>query len=286
MTETATVLRYAAFTRDGTGGNPAGVVLDAAALDDAARLALAAEVGYSETAFLEFQGEDGDGRRYRMRYFSPRAEVAFCGHATIASAVAVAERHGPGTMVFETLAGPVTVRTQVEPGGITGTLTSVPTHTRTAEPGEVSAALAALRWNLGDLDDRYPPHVAFAGNDHLVLAVRQRALLAALDYDYPELDLLMAERNWTTLQLVHEDAPRLYSARDPFPPGGVVEDPATGAAAAAFGGYLRSVGLVDPPDTVTIIQGEDLGRPSELIVTIPPGDRIDVTGHAAPIKDA
>jgi PhzF family phenazine biosynthesis protein len=286
MTDDSTVLRYAAFTRDGAGGNPAGVVLDATGLDDAARLAVAAEVGYSETAFLEFQDEGPAGRRYRTRFFSPKAEVAFCGHVTIASAVAIAERHGPGPLLFETLAGPVAVRTEAGPGGVTATLTSVPTHTRPAGHDELSAALVSLRWNLGDLDDRYPPHVAFAGNDHLVLAVRDRATLAALDYDYPALDALMADRNWTTVQLVHEDAPGRWSARDPFPPGGVVEDPATGAAAAAFGGYLRSLGLVEPPARITIIQGEDLGRPSELVVTIPPGDRIDVTGTAGPIREA
>ena len=74
----STVLRYAAFTDHGRGGNPARVVLDAAGLDDAARLALAAGVGYSETAFAEAAGWDG---QYRIRYFSPKSEVAFCGHA-------------------------------------------------------------------------------------------------------------------------------------------------------------------------------------------------------------
>jgi PhzF family phenazine biosynthesis protein len=286
MTETATVLRYAAFTHDGAGGNPAGVVLDAGPLDDAARLVVAAEVGYSETAFLELLAENGPERRYRMRYFSPRAEVAFCGHATIAAAVAVAERHGPGTVVFETLAGEVPVRTGSGPAGFTATLTSVPTHTRPAGADELGAALAALRWRPADLDDRYPPHVAFAGNEHLVLAVRDRATLAALDYDYPALDALMADRAWTTLHLAHEDAPGRFSARDPFPPGGVVEDPATGAAAAAFGGYLRTLGLVRPPARITIAQGDDLGRPSRLLVSIPPGDRVEVTGTAGPIRDA
>jgi|SRR6266536_521901 len=69
------VLRYAAFTDHG-GGNPAGVVLDAADLDEAARLAVAARVGYSETAFVEAAGGRG---QYRIRYFSPKSEVAFCG---------------------------------------------------------------------------------------------------------------------------------------------------------------------------------------------------------------
>ena len=110
------VLRYAAFTDHGGGGNPAGVVLDAAGLDEAARLAMAARVGYSETAFVEAAGGGG---QYRIRYFSPKSEVAFCGHATIATAVAIAERDGPGLLHFDTLAGPVAVRTSPAPAGLT-----------------------------------------------------------------------------------------------------------------------------------------------------------------------
>ncbi len=96
------LLRYAAFTKDGTGGNPAGVVLNADGLSEVRRLALAAEVGYSETAFLE-QGSHDDEQR--IRFYSPRAEVTFCAHATIAAAVALAERRGAGKLTFETLAG-------------------------------------------------------------------------------------------------------------------------------------------------------------------------------------
>jgi len=64
--------------------------------------------------------------------------------------------------------------------------------------------------------------------------------------------------------------PALFHARDPFPPGSVVEDPATGPAAAAFGGYLRALALIDIPARVTILQGEDMGRPSRLLATSPP----------------
>jgi PhzF family phenazine biosynthesis protein len=274
----AEVLRYAAFTMDGAGGNPAGVVLDAAGLDDEQRQAVAAEVGFSETAFVDAPDTD---RRYRVRYFSPRAEVDFCGHATVAAAVALAEREGPGTVRFDTRAGEVPVRTQQEQGGITATLTSVATRTRPAAPDELAAALVALRWSDGDLDPRFPPHVAYAGVEHLVVAVRERATLAALDYDYPVLAELMARSGWTTVHAVHAADTTRFSARDPFPPGGVVEDPATGAAAAAFGGYLRALGLVPVPTRVTIEQGVDMGRPSRLLVDIAaevPG--IDVTGAA------
>jgi len=175
------VLRYAAFTDHGRGGNPAGVVLDAAGLDEAARLAMAARVGYSETAFAKTAGGRG---QYRIRYFSPKSEVAFCGHATIATAVAIAGRDGPGPLRFDTLAGPVAVRTSPSPAGLTATLTSVPTRTHPAQAAELAAALAALRWHGEDLDPRYPAHVAYAGNDHLILAARDRTRLATLDYDY------------------------------------------------------------------------------------------------------
>src|SRR5215213_4371151 len=99
------VLRYAAFTESPQGGNPAGVVLDATGLDEVAMLAIAADVGYSETAFV-VPREDGG---LDVRYFSPQAEVPFCGHATIATAVAHAECHGPGKLRFHTRAGDVAV---------------------------------------------------------------------------------------------------------------------------------------------------------------------------------
>lgn len=95
----AEVLRYTAFSADPAGGNPAGVVLDASELDSAAMLAVAAELGYSESAFLT--APDGRGG-YTTRYFSPKAEVPFCGHATVAAAIALAERDGPGDLVFST----------------------------------------------------------------------------------------------------------------------------------------------------------------------------------------
>jgi len=76
-------------------------------------------------------------------------------------------------------------------------------------------------------------------------------------------------------------------ARDPFPVGGVVEDPATGPAAAAFGGYLRELGKVPTPRELSIVQGEDMGRRSELTITVHPTDpRVTVTGTATPIVTA
>jgi PhzF family phenazine biosynthesis protein len=127
-------------------------------------------------------------------------------------------------------------------------------------------------------------HWAFGGNRHLVVVVRDRARLADLDYDFTALADLLRAKDAITAHLVHELSENTFDARDPFPVGGVVEDPATGAAAAAFGGYLHALGMVTQPRTVVIRQGVDMGRPSELRVDLLPNDpRVTVTGSAVRI---
>src|SRR5213595_3212419 len=111
----AELLRLAAFTTEPSGGNPAGVWIGTAFPADDEMQRIAADVGYSETAFLVPTPSAAAGH-FRVRYFSPLAEVPFCGHATIASGVALAERGlapggdasgDRGRLVFETNGGPV-----------------------------------------------------------------------------------------------------------------------------------------------------------------------------------
>lgn len=276
------ILHYVAFSSDPAGGNPAGVILDATGLDDARMLAVAAELGYSESAFV-FPGGD---RELAVRYFSPLAEVPFCGHATIATAVAYAEEYGAGGLLFHTKAGPVAVSTERNPDGVVvATLVSVPPKTAPISDGLLADVLAALGWSAADLDPGLRPRVAYGGAWHPVLAAASRDRLARLDYDMAALGDLMRDHDWTTVDLVWRESESVFHARNPFPPGGVFEDPATGAAAAAFGGYLRELGLVDLPARITVYQGVDMGRPSTITVTIPmePGTGIGVTGTAVPL---
>jgi PhzF family phenazine biosynthesis protein len=276
---TTEVLRYSAFTRDGTGGNPAGVVLNAHCLDEAQMLSIAEAIGYSETAFV--LPDDSDPRRTRLRYFSPKAEVAFCGHATIATAVALAHQTGPGELLLTTMAGPISVVTRGQGESITATLTSPPAHSRAADESSLGRALAAFGWTAADLAVAYPPHVAFAGNHHLMLGLRSEELLADLAYDYDALATVMAEQSWTTVNAFWAESASTFHARNPFPPGGVVEDPATGAAAAAFGGYLRAIGHDGVPGRVVVLQGHHMGAPSRLLVDVDPGSPgVRVTGTA------
>jgi PhzF family phenazine biosynthesis protein len=242
-------------------------------------LRIAAEIGYSETAFLPRTGPV----EYAVRYFSPQAEVAFCGHATIAAAVHLADQIGPGYRVFQTPAGRIDVHTHSTPDGIVAGFQSVPAHSGPADAAVIAEALSALRWGLTDLHPDWPAHVAFAGNTHLVLPAATRERLARLTYDFDALRLLMEREKWTTVHLFWPETGDLFHARDPFPVGGVVEDPATGAAAAAFGGYLNALaGRADRQ--VVIVQGEDMGRRSRITVrTIADSDRVAVSGTAVPL---
>lgn len=281
MTDTE-VLRYTAFSHDPEGGNPAGVVLDAAGLDEEAMLGIAAGLGYSETAFLTAppEGLGGEpGRAFTVRYFSPKAEVPFCGHATVATAVALAERIGPGELLFATRAGTVPVSVTDGGGVLRATLTSVEPSVSEVAEADLAEALAALDWPAADLDPAFPPRIAFAGARHLVLGAGSRARLADLAYDFPRLEALMRRLDVTTVQLVYRAGPAEFHVRDPFPVGGVVEDPATGAAAAAFGAYARELGLVPADAVLTLHQGEDMGRPGTLTVELRAGDpRVRVSG--------
>ena len=101
-----------------------------------------------------------------------------------------------------------------------------------------------------------------------------------MDYDFDRLKARMLAEDLTTIQIVWREAPDVFHSRNPFPVGGVVEDPATGAAAAALGGYLRDAGLLKAPAWFVIRQGEAMGRPSRLEVEVPREGGIVVSGTA------
>jgi PhzF family phenazine biosynthesis protein len=280
-----TVLRLSAFTDDPEGGNPAGVVLDAGTLTDERMQAIAADVGYSETAFLTPHSDVENS--YRIRYFTPEAEVAFCGHATIASGVVLGREYGDGIYELTTNAGPVDVDVTVAGENVVSTLTSPPTSLAPLDPDLVYDILEMFEWDESDLDSRFIPAVGFAGNHHPILVLDSRETLASMDYDFDALRELMKEHDWTTLQLVYPDEGdphgRRWHSRNPAPSVGIYEDPATGSAAAALGAYFRDTGVYGVGDHVTIFQGDDMGRPSSIMLTIG-GSRMNISGTATDIE--
>jgi PhzF family phenazine biosynthesis protein len=247
-------------------------------------LRIAAEVGYSETAFLAPDGS-GEPGHYVVRYYTPLAEVAFCGHATIAAGVALAERGAPAALSLATRDGIVDVATELGDDDLVhATLTSVTPWIREAPAALLDGVLALLGWQPDELDPSLPPALAYAGVRHLIVAVRDLATLGRMTYDFDPMQRLMLDHELTTVQLIWREARDRFRARDPFAVGGVVEDPATGAAAAALGAYLRERGEISAPATFEVRQGVEMGRPSLLTVSIVPGERgVRVSGTAVPI---
>ena len=280
-TDTVQVERYAAFTDDPDGGNPAGVVLNAAHLPPFQMQRIASEIGYSETAFVT--GPIGRHVPIPIRYFAPEGEVDFCGHATIATAVAIGATVGLGAYTLSTNVGPVGIVARLEGTRTIGTLRSPAVDCFPLEQGLLSQLLDGLHWSVQDLDPELPPAVGFGGNLHPVLVLRDLDRLQRLSYDFDALQRLCREHNWVTLQLVAAVGPGQWRARDPFPWGGVVEDPATGAAAAAFAGYLRSLGRVATGDSFVITQGVEMGRPGRIEVELLDAAAL-VSGAAARIQ--
>lgn len=274
------ILRIAAFSDGATGGNPAGVVIGDT-LPEAARMqAVAAEVGFSETAFAA-PVQPGQRKAWRVRYFAPESEVPFCGHATIALGAALAAKAGDGVFDLTLNAATITVAGERKGEMFAAALQSPPTSSRPAPGSLVGEALALFGYQTADLDPRLPPAEVHGGADHLFLALRSRALLGAMRYDLDIGRGFMREHGLVTVTLAFTEAPSLFHVRNPFASGGVYEDPATGAAAAAMAGYLRDR---DWPHggAIDIIQGEDMGMRSKLRAEIPParGSSIRVSGMA------
>jgi PhzF family phenazine biosynthesis protein len=145
----------------------------------------------------------------------------------------------------------------------------------------VQATLALFGYTEASLDPRIPPGLAHAGNDHLVLALASRELLAAMRYDQEAGRALMQAHGLVTIVLVWAESERLFHTRNPFAIGGVYEDPATGAGTAALAGYLRDIGWPHG-GAIDVVQGEDMGMRSRLHADFgdEPGSSIRVAGTA------
>jgi len=252
------IQRIAAFDDNGQGGNPAGVWIGAVLPPVAAMAQIAREVGFSETVFAAPEGEG-----WRVRYFSPESEVPFCGHATIALGAALARAQGDGCFALRLNAAAITVEGRLDGARMHAALQSPPTRSSPAPAALTDAALALFGYHRADLDPRLAPACIHAGADHLLLALNARATLAAMDYALDAGRALMAQHGLVTIVLAWAEHERLFHTRNAFASGGVLEDPATGAATAALAGYLRDIGWPHG-GRIEVVQGEDMGMRSLL----------------------
>ncbi len=170
------LLKIAAFSDGDNGGNPAGVVISDVHPDTAEMQRIAAEVGYSETAFAMPVGD-----AWRVRYFSPESEVPFCGHATIALGAALALKQGDGVFPLILNEAEITVEGRQNGKTISAELQSPPTHSSAISAELLAEVLSLFGFNNDDLDPDILPARAHGGADHLVIGLKTREALAAME---------------------------------------------------------------------------------------------------------
>jgi trans-2,3-dihydro-3-hydroxyanthranilate isomerase len=270
------------FTKRRFAGNPLAVVLDTEDLDTEAMQAIANEFNLPETVFL-LPPENAD-HRARCRIFTPKRELPFAGHPTVGTAVLLAARDGGKSrdFVLEERVGSIHCRVTPREGGgeASFTLPAQPQRVASAPDNDVIAAALGLT----------PDEIGFdgigascwsAGNPFLFVPLRgldaarkaspDLARFAVLPTDHAAMFLFTRE----TIEKGHDFHARMFAPRM-----GIIEDPATGSAAAAFAGLLgRFGGYGDGEHKVAIEQGYEMGRPSliHLGMTIVAGQFTAVT---------
>lgn len=263
------------FTDMAFGGNPAGVVPDAEGLSDKEMQNIASEMNLSETAFI-LPSKEAD---FRLRWFTPKKEIIFCGHATIASLHILAENkkfgmEEDGTFNFkiETLVGILDVQVDKLNDSIKITL-QAPEIDLVIEKLDIEKLSEALDIDLNDIDISYPI-MREKTVDFVYIVLKELLTLKRVNYNYDKLEdlsnaygikgfVLFTTETFEEDSMVHS---RFFS---PF--YGVREDPVTGSAQGPLGTYMvlnKMVNLSNGEAEIKSEQGDIIGRPGRLIVKV------------------
>lgn len=258
-------------------GNPAGVVLDGSALDAAGMQRIAGELKHSETAFVLPAREPQSA--LHLRWFTPAAEVAFCGHATLAALHVLVEEarrirvpEGAVTRTaFTCKSGRLSA--ELSRDGERRLRILIETPDCRFEPLQVPSALFAALGVLPELlDPKLPPQKSALQEGNLFLALRTRDALSRCRPDAEALAALGAQlgvAGFVVFTLAPEA--RVDAAlRCFFPACGIPEDPVTGSAAAQLGALLQAALPEVLPRRFVFAQGDELRRPGRVLVEVRP----------------
>lgn len=261
------------FTAKRFTGNPLAVVLETEGLDTADMQAIAREFNLPETVF--FHPPRGAQHRAYLRIFTPARELPFAGHPTVGTAVLLAHLDGgAGTrkIVLEEDVGPVACQVQPRSGGghAEFDIPRLPERIgASSDPGQVAAAVGLQLSDLGF--DGFVPERWMAGNAFTFVPVRGLEAMRRARPDMQRWDAAFGSDGASGVFLFSREVANpshAFHARMFAPAMGVMEDPATGSAVAAFAGVLASSGLRDGEHTHMIEQGYEMGRPSLLHLSL------------------
>lgn len=272
-----------AFTTQRFSGNQAGVALlstEEPEPADAFCQALAAELKHSETAFVRPTGPDS----FRLRYFTPEGEVDLCGHATIAAFTTLREAEGlaPGTYRASTLAGELSI--QVSDQAVWMDM-APPVEGRNFSPEEGAELYASYGLSTADCPEGFAPMVVSTGLQDILLPVSTAEALDRAEQDERAVTEL-SERYGVVG--VHMFWPCLNGeaaahCRNFAPLYAIPEEAATGTSNGALTYYLYRRGKVSAGAENRFVQGEKMGKPSEILSRLtegPDGVQVRVGGRA------
>jgi trans-2,3-dihydro-3-hydroxyanthranilate isomerase len=245
------------FTATPLEGNPLGVFPQAEELPSRLYQRLARELNLSETVFIS--PDDPAEADAAIRIFTPTLELPFAGHPTLGAAYAVGTRHGYATVRLRTGAGIIRVALTRDDDGeiVSGEMQQpVPTVTDHPDPAGLLAALGLEHSELA-------VELYTNGPSHVVITAERADQVSALTPDLSSLARLGVHG----VAVIAQTGPNTVITRNFCPALGVPEDPATGSAAGPIAVHLLRHGRVSAGTAVTISQGAEIGRPSELVAT-------------------
>ncbi len=263
-----------AFTREPFTGNPTGVVLNADELTDAQMLAVARELNNAETAFV--LAPDAADHTVRARFFTPRSEIGFVGHATVAAQYVLSRRHdAPRRQRQKSKAGIVDVLVEgtAEDRSVAIRRSPAPLG-RELNDRERLAVLDALALASESLDTRLPPRIAGASSARLHFGVRGAEPLKHLKPDFGRLTTLSAQlgaAGYFVFAVTARSDDHLVESRMFCPALGIPEDPVSGNAHGLLGAYLAQQGLLAAQEgraRFSGVQGHFLHRPGRVEVEL------------------
>lgn len=274
---------YDVFTGSKLAGNALAVVFDSEGLDDAGMQKIAIEFNLSETVFI--LPPANPSHTASLRIFTPGKELPFAGHPTVGAAVAITEQRGGETSmdmvsVLEEKVGPVRCAVKLRPGETTFAEFDLP---KRSEQHPLKSQLDkqgladALSISIKDVGfENYVPQLWSAGVPFLIVPVKDLGVLSEIDFDTTIWERVapMANGSLASAFVVCRGQNGVsFQARMFSPDMGIVEDPATGSAVAAFSGMVHFFDqLVDGHHSFEIAQGVEMGRPSIIHL------HVDVTG--------
>jgi PhzF family phenazine biosynthesis protein len=268
------IFQVDAFTTERFTGNPAGVVLDADQLTDPEMLNIARELNNADTAFV--LSPDNADHDLRVRFFTPRTEASFVGHATVATHYVLSRDGTHRQRVRQRQkSGIVDVDVRGEGSGRRIAIRQpAPPVGRELNDRERLAVLDALALSTGDLDTRCPLRIAGGAGTRLIVGVRGSEQLRNLKPDFARLTTLSAQlgaAGFFVFTLSHAIDNCLTESRMFCPALGIPEDPVSGNAHGLLGAYLSQHKLLahsGATASFTGAQGHHLHRAGRVVVEL------------------